>query len=67
MGEIYLYYDGEEFEKDVYRIYAIRNDKCGYPKFLIRADKAWYWRSAKHFIPTDEAGLFDVYNYVDKL
>lgn len=34
-----------------YKIYSIRNDKTGFPHFLIYDAGAWKWQSAKHFKP----------------
>lgn len=31
-------------------IYGISEDSHGYPKFLIRENKQWVWKSAKHYI-----------------
>jgi len=36
-----------------FTVYAIRDDVCGYPQFLIY-DSAWKWKSAKNFIPVEE-------------
>jgi len=35
-------------------IYATSEDSNGYPKFLIRLDNQWVWKSAKHYITKDE-------------
>ncbi len=35
-------------------IYGVKDDKHGYPTFLIRSDNRWIWKSAKHFIPVEE-------------
>lgn len=35
-------------------VYAVLDDANGYPKFLIRRDNQWIWRSAKHYSPVDE-------------
>lgn len=32
-------------------VYAIRDDKKGYPHFLIYTDGQWKYESAKHFEP----------------
>lgn len=37
-------------------VYDIRNDKNGYPQFLIYKDTQWRWVSAKYFRPIG-AGL----------
>lgn len=36
-----------------FTVYAIRDDVCGYPQFLIY-DSAWKWESAKNFIPVED-------------
>ena len=35
-------------------VYAVLDDANGYPKFLLRKNEQWTWKSAKHYIPTDE-------------
>lgn len=35
----------------VYAVYSIRNDKNGYPHFLIYDREQWLWRSAKYYAP----------------
>lgn len=35
-----------------YEVYNIRDDKTGYPHFLIFQDGRWVYQSAKHFVPT---------------
>ena len=35
------------------KVYAICNNKNGYPHFLIYEDNQWKWKSAKHFTPED--------------
>lgn len=37
-----------------YTVYNIRDDKNGYPHFLIYIDNQWKYISAKHFIPLEE-------------
>ena len=32
-------------------VYAVRDDKNGYPHFLTYEDGQWKYRSAKHYIP----------------
>lgn len=41
------------FDKDnkEYLVFHIRNDKNGYPTFLIYKDNQWIWKSAKYFKP----------------
>lgn len=36
-------------------VYNVRDDKNGYPHFLIYEDKQWRYVSAKYFIPYNEA------------
>lgn len=37
-----------------YAVFDVRNDKTGYPHFLIYRDGQWLWRSAKHFEPVSK-------------
>lgn len=37
-----------------YKIWSIRNDKKGFPHFLIYDNNQWKWQSAKHFKPIEE-------------
>lgn len=37
-----------------YEVFHIRNDKTGYPHFLIFQNNQWIYKSAKLFIPTYE-------------
>lgn len=32
-------------------VYGVRDDKCGYPHFLIYENKEWKWEKAKRFVP----------------
>ena len=34
-------------------VYAVRDDKNGYPHFLIFEEKEWKYVKAKHFVPID--------------
>ena len=34
-------------------VYDIRDDKNGYPHFLIYEDNEWKYVKAKHFVPID--------------
>ena len=36
------------------KVFNVRDDKVGYPHFLIYEDGEWKYVKAKHFIPTDE-------------
>lgn len=38
-----------------YKIWSIRNDKTGFPHFLIYDKNQWKWQSAKYFRPIQEA------------
>lgn len=57
-------YDKETLKKVT--IYAVGEDNHGYPKFLIRKDNRWIWRSAKHFITEEEKNeiLLSLYTIV---
>ena len=35
----------------VVNVYAVRDDKNGYPHFLIFEDNEWKYVKAKHFVP----------------
>lgn len=35
-------------------VFAVRQNKVGYPLFLIYLNGEWIWRSAKHFVPCDD-------------
>lgn len=35
-------------------VYAVRDDKTGFPHFLIYNNGRWKYESAKHFIPMEE-------------
>ena len=48
----------EEFARRSVDVYAVRDDKNGYPQFLIYEDNQWKYISAKHFIPITEVHLF---------
>ena len=43
---------------DIYTVYSIMNDACGYPQFLIydrwEGCGVWKWLSAKNFEPIEE-------------
>ena len=34
-------------------VYNVRDDKNGYPYFLIYENREWKYVSAKHFVPND--------------
>lgn len=35
----------------LFRVYAVRDDQCGYPHFLIFENNEWKYVKAKHFVP----------------
>lgn len=37
-------------------VYAVHNDKNGYPQFLVYENHQWCWRSAKNYEPLSAAG-----------
>ena len=43
----------EDNTQKLVTVYAVRDDKNGYPHFLIYEDGEWKYVSAKHFIPCD--------------
>lgn len=47
-------------DEKLFFVYAITNDKNGYPHFLI-FDNQWTWKSAKFFVPviSKESGRED--------
>jgi len=36
-------------------IYGVLDDDHGYPKFLIRKNNQWLYKSAKHFVTYEES------------
>lgn len=40
--------------QEAHEVYHIRDDKKGYPHFLIYENKQWLYKSAKYFIPVSE-------------
>lgn len=44
----------DSMSTNVYTVYNIRNDKTGYPHFLLYIGRQWRYISAKHFIPLEE-------------
>ena len=43
-----------KYDTDIYTVYNVRDDKAGYPHFLIYVGKEWRYISAKNFIPVNE-------------
>ena len=43
----------------IFEVYEIKNDRCGYPNFLIYKDSQWKWMSAKHFKPCEKVGVMN--------
>lgn len=39
------------------KVYDIKTDKSGYPKFLIYDNGQWLWKSAKHYRPLTMEGI----------
>lgn len=44
----------ESMSSNIYAVYNVRDDKAGYPHFLIYINHQWRYISAKHFIPVEE-------------
>lgn len=53
-------YDKRTLEK--VKVYSVGEDSAGYPKFLIRKDNQWIWRSAKWYITEEEYKLTIIHN-----
>ena len=43
--------------RTTYTVYDVRNDKNGYPHFLIYKDNEWKYVSAKHFVPVQVVNI----------
>lgn len=41
-------------KSNFYTVYNVRDDKTGYPHFLIYINRQWRYMSAKHFMPVEE-------------
>ena len=41
-------------DKKIFEVYSVKNNKVGYPNFLIYEDNQWKWKSAKLFHPINE-------------
>ena len=50
MFDLYDKLTGERFT-----IFGVVDDDNGYPKFLIRMNNQWIYRSAKHFVTYEES------------
>lgn len=44
----------DSMSTNVYTVYNVRDDKRGYPHFLLYIGRQWRYISAKHFIPIEE-------------
>ena len=38
---------------EIVSVYSVRDDKNGYPHFLIHEDNEWKYVKAKHFVPVE--------------
>lgn len=47
----YLFGAREKKTGNFISVFGMTDDSNGYPKFLIREDNQWKWKSAKHFMP----------------
>lgn len=47
-------FDKRKTRYDKTTIYSVRNDRNGYPHFLVFDKGQWKWESAKHFSPRAE-------------
>lgn len=48
-----IHYDKNigDFIGTIEEVFNIRDDKCGYPHFLIHSQGEWKYESAKNFVP----------------
>lgn len=58
-----------KFSQSSYEVFNIKNNKNGYPTFLIYERNQWIWIKAKYFKPVEEWGcsLFYDFNEKDKM
>lgn len=54
---VYIKDDPIKDLKKLQHVYAVKDDKAGYPHFLIRYKNQWKWISAKHCIPLIEVPM----------
>lgn len=47
---MFIVCDKNNLDKEL-DVYNVRNDKHGYPHFLVYEDKQWKYKSAKYFVP----------------
>lgn len=55
-----------KIDKQIYEVFDITYDNCGYPHFLIYQDNQWVCMSAKYFRPMnteDFKALLDTYDH----
>ena len=48
----------DKFTEEEFTVYKVRDDKSGYPQFLVRLNGVWIYRSAKHFKPYEETKMY---------
>lgn len=44
-----IFFVKKKTTEQIYKVVSIRNDKNGFPHFLIYENKVWIWKSAKYF------------------
>lgn len=48
----------DKFTEEEFIVYKVRDDKSGYPQFLVRLNGVWMYRSAKHFKTYQETKMY---------
>ena len=38
-------------DQKIFNVFSVKDDKNGFPQFLIYENRAWKWQSAKQFQP----------------
>lgn len=56
-GDGYMFKVQKKCSDNKYMVYSIRNDKTGFPHFLIYTENQWKYVSAKHYIPVEEEDI----------
>lgn len=49
-----IFYPGADFAPMLVTVYNVKDDKKGYPHFLVYIDNQWQYISAKYFKPIIE-------------
>lgn len=49
----------DKFTEEEVNVYNVRDDKSGYPQFLVRLNGVWIYKSAKNFKPYEETKIYN--------